>query len=76
MKQYYLRITSKNEKSLKSFLNFFSKYSKTQFNVLSKSTSKKKKKKQKKENQKKKKSNLRKSLKMLWGKYYLLHLTL
>ena len=45
MKQYYLRITSKNEKSLKSFLNFFSKYSKTQFNVLSKSTSKKKKKK-------------------------------
>lgn len=45
MKQYCLKITSKNEKSLKSFLELFSKYSKTQFNVLSRSTAKKKSKK-------------------------------
>lgn len=41
MKQYCLTIASKNERSLESFLNFFSKYSKTQFNILNQSTKKK-----------------------------------
>lgn len=36
MKQYCLRIKSKNEKSLKNFLYFFFKHSKNQFNITQK----------------------------------------
>lgn len=34
MKQYCLKIASKNEKSLKNFLTFFSNHSKNKFNIL------------------------------------------
>jgi ribosomal protein S10 len=37
MKQYCLKITSKNEKSLKSFLIFIFKHLKTKFNIIQKS---------------------------------------
>ena len=37
MKQYCLKITSKNEKSLKNFLYFFFKYLNAKFNVIQKS---------------------------------------
>ena len=36
MQQYYLKITSKNEKSLKYFLYFFYKHIKTKFNIIQK----------------------------------------
>lgn len=38
MKQYCLKITSKNEKSLKIFLYFFFKHLNTKFNIIQKST--------------------------------------
>ena len=38
MKQYCLKIQSKNEKSLKNFLRFFFKHLKTKFNIIEKST--------------------------------------
>lgn len=38
MKQYCLKIQSKNEKSLKNFLRFFFKHLKTKFNLIEKST--------------------------------------
>ena len=38
MKQYCLRIHSKNEKSLKKFLHFFFKHLKTKFNIIKQST--------------------------------------
>ena len=37
MRQYYLKIRSKNEKSLKSFLSFFFKHFRTKFNIIQKS---------------------------------------
>jgi ribosomal protein S10 len=37
MRQYYLKISSKNEKSLKKFLTFFFKHLKTKFNIIQKS---------------------------------------
>ena len=37
MKQYCLTVSSKNEKSLKKFLSFFFKYSKTKFDIIQKS---------------------------------------
>lgn len=37
MRQYSLRISSKNEKSLKSFLHFFFNHLKTKFNIIQKS---------------------------------------
>jgi ribosomal protein S10 len=37
MKQYCLKITSKNEKSIKKFLQFFSAYLNSKFNVIRKS---------------------------------------
>lgn len=37
MKQYYLKIISKNEKSLKNFLSFFFKHLKTKYNIIQKS---------------------------------------
>lgn len=36
MKEYYLKILSKNEKSLKKFLIFFFKHLKTRFNIIQK----------------------------------------
>ena len=36
MKQYSLKISSKNEKSLKNFLSFFFNHSKTKFNIIQK----------------------------------------
>ena len=39
MQQYYLKITSKNEKSLEHFLHFFYKHLKTKFNIIQKSVS-------------------------------------
>jgi ribosomal protein S10 len=39
MKQYCLKISSKNEKSLKNFLAFISKHLKTKFNIIKKSIS-------------------------------------
>lgn len=39
MKQYYLKISSNNEKSLKKILHFFFEHLKTKFNVIQKSIS-------------------------------------
>lgn len=38
MKQYYLKVQSKNEKSLKKFSRFFFKHLKTKFNIIKKSS--------------------------------------
>ena len=39
MQQYYLKILSKNEKSLEHFLHFFCEHLKTKFNIIQKSVS-------------------------------------
>ena len=39
MQPYYLKIISKNEKSLKRFLHFFHKHLKTKFNIIQRSVS-------------------------------------
>ena len=41
MKQYYLRIQSKNEKSLKNFLHFFFEHLNTKFSIIKKSSASK-----------------------------------